>query len=118
MVIPMINSLSLKFHHAARIYCLNVVLQYILLTNQNTPFSEIGWIEGLVIAGSFIIFGLLFTYFIFNEGRILTIILIGVFGIQVGISVIQFDQLSPMIQWLALLHLITCYLLSRAAFDL
>lgn len=113
----MINSLSLKFHHAARIYCLNVVLQYILLINQNTPFSEIGWIEGLVIAGSFIIFGLMFTYYIFNENRVLTIILVGVFGIQVGISVIHLDQLSSSNQWLTLFHLITCYLLSRAAFD-
>jgi hypothetical protein len=113
----MIHPHTLKFHRAARIYFVNVAFQYILLLGGSGPFPQIGWTEGLIIGGSFIVFGLVFTYFIFQESRFLTILLVGVFGVQVAVSVLHLDQLNPSDQWLALFHLITFYFLSRAAFD-
>lgn len=107
-----------KFQQAARVYCLNIAFQHVLMIVQRVPFNKFGLVQIVLIGASFAVFGVLFSYLIFQGYRVFTAIVLVVFSLQTILSILQLGHLTASLQWMTVFYLITVYLLTRAVFDL
>lgn len=113
---PQENNLR-KYHQAAFVYILNALLYFYIAAFRMPPHS-FGWHVDTLFYTAGAIMAIVFPYLIYKGYRKFTMLLAGVYLIRTAVSLIAIPFYSNIIIMTSVMHIITFYMLARAAWNL
>lgn len=107
---------SARYHQAAFAYLLNAVFYFFVATFRMPPHDFGIWGYLFYTLGA--VFAIIFPYLIYKEYRVFTAILAIVYLVRSLVSLIVVPYYSILMIFTFLIHVFTCFMLARAAWNI
>ena len=106
-----------KYHQAAVVYLANALLYFYVATFRMPPHSFGKYVDMLFYTAG-VLMAIVFPYLIYQGYRRFTMFLTGVYLIRTIVSLIAIPLYTGTIIVISAMHILTFYMLARAAWDL